>query len=157
MIKGASDAIKLLPEDRRPKARDLFHRFAKGFNLGLPRVEYIYQCNENPFIGEDKELDLSGMRLARGSKMNAKTPITFSLPSMLQGTNDAAGLCTIRVLDVMVETQNELLFALAQRDEPDKPQVQIETLPVTHFQTPPELLRRQVIHCSDSVTRVDFA
>ena len=141
------DVIHKLEKQRRPEAERLFSRFARAFNLGLPKVENLYECEPNPFIGGDGELDLSGRRLARGEKLTLKSPLTFSLPSMLQGSNEAPGLCTIQILNLMGQLQNRLIDA-AQRVEPaahpDNAR-DVKVLPVTHFQTPRAILERQLI------------
>jgi hypothetical protein len=145
------DVINKLEKHRRAEAQALFSRFARAFNLGLPKVENLYECEPNPFIGGDGELDLSGRRLGRGEKLSLKSPLNFSLPSMLQGQNEAPGLCTIQLLNLMAQLQNRLVDAAKKASalrgpagQPDDTR-EVTALPVTHFQIPSALLQRQLV------------
>ena len=102
----------LIPPHRRRHAKRTFRRFATAFNASLGRVEYLYQCQENPFVDPDGNVDLSGAKgggNGGNSVMDLETPISFSLPSMLFGENDAPGLCCLQILNFLADAHNKLL------------------------------------------------
>ena len=102
----------LVPPHRRRYAKRTFRRFATAFNASLGRVEYLYQCQENPFVDPDGNVDLSGAKGggdSGNSVMDLETPVSFSLPSMLFGENDAPGLCCLQILNFLADAHNKLL------------------------------------------------
>jgi len=83
--------------------------FCVAFNAAFPLVEFLYECNPNPFLTKEGDgVDLSGARASGRSPisenstgpaaMGPDTSIKFSFPSMEAGDTDASGLCTIRLL-----------------------------------------------------------
>ena len=97
---------KISSDDDRKYAFDVFNRFSRIFNAVLPTIELLFGCDKNPFI-KDGVTNLGG-----GQQMNLNIPIAFSLPSMITGSdqgNFASGMCTIRILETLVDTQNEVL------------------------------------------------
>ena len=102
----------LVSPHRRRHAKRTFRRFATAFNASLGRVEYLYQCQENPFVDPDGNVDLSGAKGggdSGNSIMDLETPVSFSLPSMLFGENDAPGLCCLQILNFLTDAHNKLL------------------------------------------------
>eukprot|EP00004_Rigifila_ramosa_P001109 TRINITY_DN1107_c0_g1_i3.p1 TRINITY_DN1107_c0_g1~~TRINITY_DN1107_c0_g1_i3.p1 ORF type:complete len:6204 (+),score=1430.96 TRINITY_DN1107_c0_g1_i3:1580-18613(+) len=106
-------AIERLPERDRPQAQAVLARFCEGFNRALPRIEFLYECQANPFRSRDgTAVDLSGTGTGN-VQMGPDTPISFSLPSMVQGETDAQGLCTIQLLNLLQNSHNTLLIRLS--------------------------------------------
>jgi hypothetical protein len=107
------EAIEKLPAHRRADANRVLDRYCIAFNTALPLVDRIFECEPNPFItGEGGVVDLSGAKRPDGTKMSAGVSINFSLPSMVQGANDSMGLCTIKLLQLMQNSQGEVLESL---------------------------------------------
>ena len=103
--------IDRLPKHRRPAAQQVLDRFCHGFNEAFPHITNLYECQANPFLNRDGGVDLSGSGVGN-TMMNSSTPISFSLPSHLQGETDAQGLCTIQLINMLQVCHNELLAAL---------------------------------------------
>ena len=104
------EAVRRLPEGRREQGRRVLASFICAFNEAFPLVALLHECNENPFVAlvDDprpreagqavrervRVVDLSGMggRMAGGPvAMGEDTPVSFSLPSLVQGGADAQG------------------------------------------------------------------
>jgi len=134
-------AIARLPPHRRAAAEAVLEEYCRGFNLALPQVELIFQCEANPFRTIDGKIDLSGV--GQGGGMDADTPVTFSLPSALQGIVDAPGLCTLRVVELLQQTHNSVLEAL-QSGGGAAP-AEEEALPSVSYLTPAAAVRQQLI------------
>ena len=79
--------------------------------------------------------------------MAATTPISFSLPSQLQGETDAAGLCTIQLLRMIQTVHNTMLATLAQVNDVTLEEV-ATTIPHISLSTPPAFVRTRVIEYS---------
>lgn len=79
--------------------------YCVAFNDSFHLVEYLYECNPNPFLTKDGKVDLTGSRGKGGEikdmGMCAHTSINFSLPSASHGETDATGLCTIKLLSAL--------------------------------------------------------
>jgi hypothetical protein len=114
------EALALLPVAQQAYAQDVLNRYCVAFNVCFVEVEYLYECQANPFVreveratGPTKVVDLTGTKTgADRDQMSGSTPVAFSLPSQVQGETDAQGLCTIRLLELLQTTHNELLAAL---------------------------------------------
>lgn len=125
------DAILRLPDRRHKEAKRIFDLFAEGFNLILPTIDKIFECQDNPF---------------KQMTMEAGTPITFSLP------NEKAleGCCTIRLLSKLHKAQNDVLLAYAEHYQADAkfhPSKNTET-PAIDYRTPYATARSKVIEYS---------
>jgi hypothetical protein len=92
---------KYAPPDRYNAGMKLLSDFNVAFNSSFHLVTHLYECNPNPFIAEDGvSVDLTGGRKGGADVgMGNGTTINFSLPSAFHGETEAAGLCTIRLLD----------------------------------------------------------
>jgi len=80
-------------------------------------IDPLYECEDNPFIFEGK-VNLGGKQ-----QMCLETPIAFSLPSMVTGSDGGDfinGVCTIRILEVLIDSQNEVLEAIAESGQRKK-------------------------------------
>jgi hypothetical protein len=115
----SNDAVvDMLPELRRAAGKATLSHFIVAFNEAFPHVRYLYECQENPFVRDSGDgtvvVDLTGTKSGRGldSIMSASTPVAFSLPNQVQGATDAQGLCTIRLLELLQTTHNDLLQGL---------------------------------------------
>lgn len=92
------------------KQKNILSRFSDIFNEILPTIELLFECDENPFILNGKA------NVGDGKGMNENTSIAFSLPSMVTGTDKGDfinGMCTIRILEILIDSQNEVLEAIA--------------------------------------------
>jgi len=106
------DAIHRLPQSRQEEARAIFHRFARVFNEILPTIDPLYECQANPFIAKDAT---AGLDLGDGKQMQEDVSVAFSLPSMVTGSDKGDfinGVCTIKILETLVDAQNEILTSL---------------------------------------------
>jgi hypothetical protein len=81
---------RIFDQSERERAERVLKEYCFSFNTSFPLVENIYECQRNPFI-KDGKVDIGG-------PMSPSTPVIFSLPSMMHGENDAAGLCTVQLL-----------------------------------------------------------
>merc|ERR1712137_219375 len=107
-----ADAIARLPESRQEDAWAVFHRFARAFNEILPTIDPLYECEANPFIAKQAA---DGVDLGEGKKMQEDVSVAFSLPSMVTGSDKGDfinGVCTIKILETLVDAQNEILASL---------------------------------------------
>src|SRR3990167_9817738 len=79
--------------------------------MALPFIENIFECQRNPYLASDGSVDLSGAGtlLGQGVQMSLDVSVMFSLPSMTEGLDDTMGLCTIKLLQLMQNTQTDLL------------------------------------------------
>jgi hypothetical protein len=93
------DVIQRLPEHRQPEARRSMYEYFDAFNASFPLLEYIYQCQEN-----DK----------RTMRMDEQTSIAFSLPDYptTAGVEATAGVSTVSLLQMLVNSHNNMLEAL---------------------------------------------
>ena len=49
--------------------------FCEAFNAVLPRIELLFECEANPFVGNQGEIDLSGTK-SGGGGMTHDTPVS---------------------------------------------------------------------------------
>jgi hypothetical protein len=99
----------------RFKASKTLEKYCAAFNASFPIVQNLYECQPNPFLTPNGEVDVGG-------PMSADTPIIFSLPSMLHGENDAAGLCTPQLLNRLHRLHEELLaLGVTQEENEEAP------------------------------------
>merc|ERR1719272_193259 len=125
------DAILRLPDRRHKEARRIFALFAEGFNLILPTIDTIFECQKNPF---------------KQMTMEATTPITFSLPNQ----KALEGCCTIKLLSKLHKAHNDVLLAYAEHFQADAkfhPSKNTET-PSIDYRTPYTTARSKVIEYS---------
>jgi hypothetical protein len=101
------DVINALSDPgKQAEGYRLLTAYCTAFNASFHLVEFLYECNPNPFLTEEGTVDLTGSRgRSRGGstdadevEMCAHTTINFSLPSASHGETDATGLCTIKLL-----------------------------------------------------------
>lgn len=108
----------IAPENRRQEGRMLMESFCTAFNNSFHLVQFLYECNPNPFITSDGKVDLSGGQ--RGGDdvcMNENSTVNFSLPSSSHGETDATGLCTIKLLMALQDCHNRIVNALNELPE----------------------------------------
>ena len=124
-------AIENLPEESREEALRTFELFAVAFNESLPFIELIFECQPNPFLASDGSVDLSGGKLTnhRGVQMSLDVSIMFSIPSFTENRDDTMGLCTIKLLELMQQTQARLLEDFNNTDTPNHPLEPEEEVP----------------------------
>ena len=94
---------RILNPVEREQAEGVLKEFCDSFNVSFLLVENIYECQRNPFV-KDGQVDIGG-------PMGPSTPVIFSLPSMMHGENDAAGLCTVQLL-IHLHRLHEELFRM---------------------------------------------
>eukprot|EP00051_Salpingoeca_urceolata_P005021 m.69664 g.69664 ORF g.69664 m.69664 type:complete len:792 (-) comp14008_c0_seq1:251-2626(-) len=143
------DIVQLLPESRRAFGLQVLQEFCNAFNDGFGLVEQLFECQANPFLHQGS-VDLSG----NGSmlKMEPSTSIVFSLPAvaLIQGQVDAPGMCTIRLLDVLQTSHNDLVRALSQAQGPNTAVVRdvrdVDLIPTVDFRTPKELVLQRLLN-----------
>ena len=113
------DIINKLPAYRQEKAKETLKKFCEVFNEVLPTIDPLYECEKNPFItSHNGEVDFG-----EGKKMDFNTPIAFSLPSMVTGSDKGDfinGVCTIKILELLVDSQNEVITAIKKVEEEKK-------------------------------------
>lgn len=112
--------IERLPGHQQAGAERVLRRFCKSFNQAFPLVQFLYECQENPFLSRDRKVvDLTGQQRESSAalvdgRMSFATPISFSLPSVVQGETDAQGICTIQLLNILHNAFCEILNTLQQ-------------------------------------------
>lgn len=103
-IKNIDVIHSLSDSTKQAEGHRILTAYCTAFNASFHLVEYLYECNPNPFLTEEKTVDLTGSGGKSISKrvedvgMTAQTTINFSLPSASHGETDATGLCTIKLL-----------------------------------------------------------
>ena len=103
-----ADILDKISPNKRNFARNALTKYCIAFNTVLPKVERIFECQDNPYLTKDGQVDLSGTK-SSASGMQDATPIIYSLPSMLQGEADVPGLCTIQIINFLQNSHNQLL------------------------------------------------
>ena len=104
--------------ESRSEARQTMERFCAAFNASFPLVTHLFECQANPFLTagegvEQRKVDLSGRRSASArEEMSETTPVCFSLPNVVRGDADAAGMCVVQLVRVLQNLNNALLEAL---------------------------------------------
>jgi len=161
------DVIELLPQNQQAQSVKILEDYCVGFNAAFPFVLNLYECQRNPFLTEDGKVDLSGTGSAgEAGLMSASTPVSFSIPSVAPGETDAAGMCTVQLLNFLQRVHNGLFDGLAQytrpAEEEDHDGVEevkgeegqrvattgadaLERIPPTTCSTPTQVLERRLI------------
>lgn len=149
------DAVRRLPSaEEQAKASQILDNFCEVFNRSFPLVENLYECQPNPFLTDKREVDLSGS--GTPTPMTRNTTVLFSIPSMNQGENVAAGLCTIQLLLQLHRIHEHALgmgaaaAARRQRRQPQEPapvqgQDDSIVLPEISCETSPDILRSSLV------------
>lgn len=155
------DVVMRLPPEERPVAYEALEKYCVAFNRTLKLVPFLFECNANPFLSSNGEVDLSGSQRSdgRGDHMSSQTSIKFSLPSIISGEQDATGLCTIQIINALMQTHNEVLEGLmslissgsrnilGQKTEGDEQHVfSKKSVVVSTFRTDPSVLGRKLIY-----------
>ncbi|CAM9234897.1 unnamed protein product, partial [Ectocarpus fasciculatus] len=111
-----ADVIARIPEAEREAASMLLNNYCVAFNRTLKLVPFLFECNANPFLASNGEVDLSGSQRGDGTgeKMSPGTSVKFSLPSIVSGEQDATGLCSIQIINALQQTHNEVLEGLLE-------------------------------------------
>ena len=152
------EAVNRLPtQEQRVRAAEILDEYCVAFNASFHLVVNLYQCQENPFLTEDKKVALNGNKTF--SPMTPETVVAFSIPSMSPGENDATGLCTVQLLHRLHRIHEDALGLGAQgvprrrrrRNEEDKPKMAKRdegpnySLPEISCDTPRRQLRQSLI------------
>ena len=69
-----ADVINMLAPSAQEDALQVLDEFCEAFNAVLPRIELLFECETNPFIGNQGEIDLSGTQ-SGGGGMTHSTPV----------------------------------------------------------------------------------
>jgi hypothetical protein len=146
-IRTNGDVLSGLAESNRAEAEEVFYRFCSAFNSTLPELRNLYECQGNPFLTPQGEIDLSAGSSSMPVKMDEATPLHFSLPSHPPGAvADAPGLCTIQIMHHLVRGHNEICAEILAEGAGDEA---IEdpsgTAMTVSTGTPASLLRRRLI------------
>ena len=129
------------------RAEGVLKEYCIGFNEAFPLVENLYECQRNPFLTEDGEVDIDG-------PMSPDTPIIFSLPSMTQGQNEAAGLCTVQLLLHLHRLHDELVTLGNREVQTEEGEENQEQVPVAQnrdfsyeisYLTPSDILQQKLV------------
>ena len=152
--KSNKQVIELLPEDRQPYAREILQRFCRTFNTVFPSIELLYECNANPFINAKT----GRVDFGDGTEMDENTSVAFSLPSIVTGSDQGDfinGVCTIRLLDLLAESQNSILDSINEKKVARRQQQgalavaeqdhQKLDIPAINYLTPDKVLQSQLI------------
>jgi len=136
---SSREVIQNLREDRRAYAAAAMDAFCDAFNKSFHLVVNLFECQQNPFLwgpADARRIDLSLAGGANGEVlMSPDIPVSFSLPSVLPGQNEASSLCTVQLLNVLAEAHNAAMAQLARMDSPMKPPTS-DVRPTISFQTP---------------------
>eukprot|EP00966_Prymnesium_polylepis_P110031 2545962-Prymnesium_polylepis.1 len=120
--------------------------------LASPRPTDAWQAN--PYLYEDAagetRIDLSGSggHSDEPMLMGADISVLYSLPSMVAGAQDADGLCTVQLCNVLSAAHNELMAVLQASSTALLPRAALAAgaaLPTISYQTPPEVMRQQLL------------
>lgn len=145
-----TDFVTSLADDRQSAAATVLEGFCKGFNAGLPLLyPNLFECTPNPFLNQDKEVDLSGTGQSSVA-MSPDVSLLFSIPSRTDGETDARTLCTLQLLRLMRITQNDVLAALAAArnldgDAEEGLEEGLDELPPVTHATPSTAVRRKLL------------
>ena len=127
---------RIKDESERQNALHIFQRFCDAFNMSFPLVEYIHECQRNPFLTPEGDVDVGG-------QMSLRTPIAFSLPSLPRGEGDAAGLCTVQLMLRLHRMHEDLLaFAIPAGSNADR---HANSSFLISPATPPSLLHQKLL------------
>eukprot|EP00339_Tiarina_fusa_P025284 CAMPEP_0117064642 /NCGR_PEP_ID=MMETSP0472-20121206/45158_1 /TAXON_ID=693140 ORGANISM="Tiarina fusus, Strain LIS" /NCGR_SAMPLE_ID=MMETSP0472 /ASSEMBLY_ACC=CAM_ASM_000603 /LENGTH=1533 /DNA_ID=CAMNT_0004784887 /DNA_START=231 /DNA_END=4830 /DNA_ORIENTATION=+ len=145
------DIINRLPAEEQSAAKVILEKYCAIFNSVLPRFEKLYECDDNPFL-KDGKVDFGD-----GKQMDESTPVAFSLPSTV-ATGDSGnfinGVCTLRILESLVEAQNEVtesILLTKQRRSGNIPTLdapqerKMPKVPAVSYLTPVAVLEKQLI------------
>ena len=134
-------------------------RFCDAFNRSFVLVERLFECQANPYLYEDDDgnvqVDLSGAGGQSGEAMIMRPEISvlYSLPSMVAGAQDADGLCTVQLCNVLSGAHNELMDVLQGSSTallPRSTTTSEAALPTISYQSSPEVMRQQLLSYSPS-------
>lgn len=148
LIEGFTD------EHQKSMAFDVLKRFVIAFNESFILVPNLYECERNPFLTEETppQVDLSGGKGQLGvrEEMSFKTPVCFSLTSIVQGDADAPSLCLFQLIRVLQHLNNtlieELIFSETGVDVGQRNLNQEDLdLPITSMNTPREAILSRLI------------
>ena len=158
-----AQAVERLPAERQPAAWEALRAFCDGFNAAFPLVERLFECQANPFLYDDGAgrgavaIDLAGVAgaLADGPvKMSPAVAVTFSLPSVVAGDNDAPGLCTVQLLNTLSQLHADAMNQLHAGGSPLLPRAAAAAdaaVPTISHNTPYEVMRRQLLSFDPAV------
>jgi hypothetical protein len=101
---------RITNETEKNQAYSIMMDFCNAFNESFSLVTLLFECQPNPFLNSNGEVDLSGTNNEKennlGNQINNKrvlmspsTSILFSLPAVSRGEVIATGLCTIQLLN----------------------------------------------------------
>ena len=154
-----AQAIERLPRDQQPEAHNVLEAFCESFNRSFVLVERLFECQANPYLYEADEgevrIDLSGAggRTGEPQRMSPETSVLFSLPSMVAGAQDADGLCTIQLCNVLSAAHNELMDVLLASSANLMPRAARGTdtaLPTISYLSSAEVMREQLLSYSST-------
>ena len=152
-----AQAIERLPQDQQAEAWEVLRTFCDSFNRSFVLVERLYECQANPYLYEAApgqwEIDLSGSGGQTGEPqlMGPDVSVLFSLPSMVAGAQDADGLCTVQLCNVLSAAHNELMDVLQASSTALLPRAALApdaALPTISYQSSPEVMRQQLLSYS---------
>jgi hypothetical protein len=100
-------------------------------------------------------IDLSGAggRTGEPQRMSPETSVLFSLPSMVAGAQDADGLCTLQLCNVLSAAHNELMDVLLASSANLMPRAARGTdtaLPTISYLSSAEVMREQLLSYSST-------
>jgi hypothetical protein len=137
-------AIEMLPQRRQDEAKRIFEEFAEGFNLCMPKVKTILECETNKFtIWKDEK---TGKTFDHRIDMGLDQSVTFSLP------NERAhvGCCTMRLLEMFTKAHNNVIEKYAETMQEDTifHASKNKEMPFVDLRTPIATLRNRIIDFS---------
>ena len=97
----------------RARALSALRGYCAVFNKAMPMLPNLFECQRNPFLNSADEVDLSGGGALHREPMSPDAPVAFSLPSMVPGEVDAAGLCSIQLGGMLSRVHNNVVRQLA--------------------------------------------
>ncbi|KAL1512226.1 hypothetical protein AB1Y20_005488 [Prymnesium parvum] len=152
-----AQAIERLPHDQQAEAFEILRNFCSSFNRSFVLVERLFECQENPYLYEDGngevQIDLSGSggQTEEPMLMNPHVSVLYSLPSMVAGAQDADGLCTVQLCNVLSGAHNEIMGVLQESSTallPRSANAFGTALPTISYQTSPEVMKQQLLYYS---------
>ncbi|KAH9260003.1 hypothetical protein BASA81_001775 [Batrachochytrium salamandrivorans] len=134
-----AEAIRLFPSQaQQDQATEVLLRYCTAFNQSFRLVPFLYECQRNPFLTEQLEVDLGA-----GMKMSPSTPVAFSLVAIVQGDADAPSLCLFQLVRALQQLNNNLLDQLLEHNDAG---VLITTeVPVTTMHTPRSVILSRLV------------
>ena len=127
---------------KRSRAEKALAGYCKVFNEAMPLLPNLYECQRNPFLNEQDEVDLSNGMAAQRTLLTPDAPLTFCLPSMVPGDIDAPGVCTIQIAGLLSRVHNTTIQHLRSlQEDASEPQFPLNI----GVLTPPEVVRRALV------------